>query len=81
MVTKVVTFGETMMRLSPPGYQRFTGALLRCDLAEADKRSGLAGEFRGAGGLCRRLPHERPGRSMHPVLRQYGVGVTRLCGR
>jgi 2-dehydro-3-deoxygluconokinase len=80
MSGKVVTFGEIMMRLSPPGYQRF-GQARSFDLvyggAEANVAASLA-SFGIAVDYVTRLPENDLGNACIQFLRQYGVGVDKI---
>lgn len=77
MVAKVVTFGEIMMRLSPPGYQRFTQARSfdvlygggEANVAVSLANYGIPVEF------ISRLPANEIGDACIQFIRQYGVGV------
>jgi 2-dehydro-3-deoxygluconokinase len=77
---KIVTFGEIMLRLSPPGYLRITqtptlevsfgGA--EANVAASLARFGLPSEF------VTRLPNNDLGEACLAYLRRYGVGVTHV---
>ena len=66
---KVVTFGEIMMRLSPPGFLRFpAGALVRRDLRRRrGQRGRVVGRLRRAGGFRHAPAQERAGRGLHAL--------------
>jgi 2-dehydro-3-deoxygluconokinase len=76
-MAKIVTFGEIMLRLSPPGYQRivqtrsfdvtFGGA--EANVAAALARFGLPAEY------VTRLPANDVGDACIGYLRQHGVGT------
>ena len=80
MSNRVVTFGEIMMRLSPPGYQRF-GQARSFDLvyggAEANVAVSLA-NFGLAVDYVTRLPENDLGNACIQFLRQFGVGVDKI---
>lgn len=80
MSKKVVTFGEVMMRLSPPGFQRFTQAR-SFDVVygggEANVASALA-YFGMPVDFVTRLPQNDLGEACIQYLRQYGVGVDKV---
>ncbi len=77
---KIVAFGEIMMRLSPPGFQRF-GQARSFDVVYGGGESnvvvslanyGMATEF------ITRLPANDLGDACMASLRQYGVGVDKI---
>lgn len=77
---KIVAFGEIMMRLSPPGFQRF-GQARSFDVVYGGGESnvvvslanyGMATEF------VTRLPANDLGDACMASLRQYGVGVDKI---
>lgn len=80
MSTKIVTFGEIMLRLSPPGYQRFSQARSfdavygggEANVAVSLANYGLPVDF------VTRLPNNDIGESCLAFLRQYGVGVEKI---
>jgi 2-dehydro-3-deoxygluconokinase len=80
MNKKVVTFGEIMMRLSPPGYLRF-GQARSFDViyggGEANVAVSLA-NFGVAVDYITRLPKNDLGEACLMFLRQYGVGVNKV---
>ena len=79
-MAKIVTFGEIMLRLSPPGYQRivqtrsfdvtFGGA--EANVASALARFGLPAEY------VTRLPANDVGDACVGYLRQHGVGTNHI---
>lgn len=77
MAAKVVTFGEVMMRLSPPGYLRFTQARSfdvlfgggEANVAVSLANYGIPVEF------VSRVPANEIGEACLQFLRQYNVGV------
>ncbi len=77
---KIVTFGEIMLRLSPPGYRRFVQARSfdviygggESNVAVSLANYGLETEF------VTRLPANDLGDSCQAFLRQYGVGVRHI---
>jgi 2-dehydro-3-deoxygluconokinase len=80
MTGKVVTFGEIMLRLSPPGNLRFTQARSfdviygggEANVAVSLANYGVPVEF------VSRLPRNDIGESCIQFLRQYGVGVSKI---
>jgi 2-dehydro-3-deoxygluconokinase len=80
MATKVVTFGEIMMRLSPPGYQRFTQAR-SFDVIYGGGEANVAVSLANFGvsvDYVTRLPNSDLGEACVQFLRQYGVGVDKI---
>jgi len=79
-VKKVVTFGEIMLRLSPPGFLRF-GQARSFDAAfgggEANVSVSLA-NFGVATDFVTRLPKNDLGDACLAFLRSYGVGTTKV---
>lgn len=77
MATKVITFGEIMLRLSPPGFLRFTQARSfdvvygggEANVAVSLANFGLPVEY------VSRVPSNEIGEACIQFLRQYGVGV------
>lgn len=80
MIKKVVTFGEIMMRLSPPGWLRF-GQARAFDVVygggEANVAVSLA-QFGVPVDYVTRLPDNDLGDACLQYLRQYGVGVAKV---
>lgn len=80
MSKKVVTFGEIMMRLSPPGFLRF-GQARSFDViyggGEANAAVSLA-NFSVSVDYVTRLPNNDLGEACIHFLRQYGVGVNKI---
>ncbi len=77
MPKKVVTFGEIMMRLSPPGYQRF-GQARSFDVIYGGGESNVAVSLANYGQpveFVTRLPANDLGDACIQFLRQYGVGT------
>ena len=80
MKSKVVTFGEVMMRLNPPGFLRFvqarsfdaiyTGAELNVAVASANL--GTPADY------VTRLPNNDLGDACINYIRQFGVGVDKI---
>lgn len=76
----IVTFGEIMMRLSPPGFQRFTQARSfdviygggEANVAVSVANYGLPVEF------VTRLPKNDLGEACLAFIRQYGVGTRHI---
>ena len=80
MPKKVVTFGEIMMRLSPPGYLRF-GQARSFDVIYGGGESNVAVSLANFGmpvEFVTRLPANDLGDACIQFLRQYGVGVDRI---
>lgn len=81
MNKKIVTFGEIMLRLSPPGYQRFSQARSfeaiygggEANVAASLANYGLPVDF------VTRLPKNDIGEACLAFLRQYGVGVDQIA--
>jgi 2-dehydro-3-deoxygluconokinase len=77
---KVVTFGEIMMRLSPPGYQRF-GQARAFDVIYGGGEANVAVSLANYGvpvDFVTRLPPHDLGDACLQFLRQYGVGVEKI---
>ncbi len=77
MTSKVVTFGEIMMRLSPPGIQRF-GQARSFDVIYGGGEANVAVTLANFGvpvDYVTRLPNNDLGDACMMFLRQYGVGV------
>ncbi|WP_372752135.1 PfkB family carbohydrate kinase [Labilibaculum sp.] len=80
MSQKVVSFGEIMLRLSTPGYQRFNQASEfvatygggEANVAVSLANYGIASEF------VTRLPKNDIGRACAMDLRKYGVGIDNI---
>lgn len=80
MQKKVVTFGEIMLRLSPPGYQRF-GQARAFDVVYGGGESNVAvtlANFGMPADFVTRLPKNEMGDACIQFLRQYGVGVEKI---
>jgi len=77
---KVVTFGEVMMRLSPPGFQRF-GQARSFDVVYGGGEANVAVSLANYGvpvDYVTRLPANDLGEACIQFLRQYGVGVEKI---
>jgi len=80
MIPKIVTFGEIMLRLSPPGTQRFSQARSfeavygggEANVAVSLANHGLKVDF------VTRLPNNDLGEACRSFIRQYGVGVDHI---
>jgi 2-dehydro-3-deoxygluconokinase len=80
MAKKIVTFGEIMLRLSPPGYQRFSQARSfdviygggESNVAVSLANYGLSADF------VTRIPQNDIGDACINYLQQYGVGVDKI---
>jgi 2-dehydro-3-deoxygluconokinase len=80
MPKKVVTFGEIMLRLSPPGYQRF-GQARAFDVIYGGGESNVAVSLANFGlpvDFVTRLPKNDIGDACLQFVRQYGVGVDKI---
>jgi 2-dehydro-3-deoxygluconokinase len=77
---RIVTFGEIMMRLSPPGFQRF-GQARSFDVVYGGGEANVAVALANLGlptDFVTRLPGNDLGDACLQFLRQYGVGVDRI---
>jgi 2-dehydro-3-deoxygluconokinase len=77
MVQKYITFGEIMMRLAPPGFQRFTQAR-SFDVIYGGGEANVAVSLANYGlpvDYVTRLPNNDLGEACLQFLRQFGVGV------
>jgi len=80
MTKKIVTFGEIMMRLSPPGFLRF-GQARSFDVIYGGGESNVAVSLANYGILAdfvTRLPNNDLGDACLQFLRQYGVGTAKI---
>ncbi|HSR32697.1 MAG TPA: sugar kinase [Anaerolineae bacterium] len=80
MSGKVVTFGEIMMRLSPPGYLRF-GQARSFDVIYGGGEANVAVSLANFGvpvDYVTRLPENDLGDACIQFLRQFGVGVDQI---
>jgi 2-dehydro-3-deoxygluconokinase len=80
MTKKVVTFGEIMMRLSPPGFLRF-GQARSFDVIYGGGEANVAVSLANFGvpvDYVTRLPDNDLGDACIQYLRQYGVGVDKI---
>jgi 2-dehydro-3-deoxygluconokinase len=80
MSRKIVTFGEIMMRLSPPAYLRF-GQARSFDIVYGGGEANVAVTLANFGLLVdyvTRLPDNDLGDACIQFLRQYGVGVEKI---
>jgi len=80
MSKKVVTFGEIMLRLSPPGYLRF-GQARAFDVIYGGGESNVAVSLANYGipaDFVTRLPDNDLGRACVQFLRQYNVGAEKI---
>jgi len=80
MSKKIVTFGEIMMRLSPPVYLRF-GQARSFDVIYGGGEANVAVSLANYGlpvDYVTRLPDNDLGDACIQFLRQYGVGVTKI---
>ena len=77
MVKKVVTFGEIMMRLAPPGFLRF-GQARSFDVIYGGGEANVAVSLANYGvpvNYVTRLPNNDLGEACIQFVRQYGVGT------
>jgi 2-dehydro-3-deoxygluconokinase len=77
---RIVTFGEIMMRLSPPGFQRF-GQARSFDVIYGGGEANVAVALANFGlpvDYVTRLPDNDLGTACLQFLRQYGVGVSKI---
>ena len=80
MSRKLVTFGEIMMRLSPPGYLRF-GQARSFDVVYGGGEANVAASLANFGlpvDYVTRLPDNDLGNACIQFLRQSGVGVEKI---
>ena len=80
METKVVTFGEIMLRLSPPGMQRFWQAR-SFDAVYGGGEANVAVSLANYGvpvDYVTRLPKNEIGQACMRFLREHGVGVDKI---
>lgn len=80
MTHKVVTFGEIMLRLSTPGFERFTQARqfnIQFGGGEANVAVSLAG-FGIPVDFVTRLPHNDLAQACLMELKRYGIGVDQI---
>jgi 2-dehydro-3-deoxygluconokinase len=76
-VKKIVTFGEIMLRLSPPGFQRFVQAR-SFDVIYGGGEANVAASLANFGlpvDYVTRLPNNDIGDACLSFLRQYGIGT------
>ena len=77
-MSKVITFGEIMMRLNPPGYQRF----LQADTFEATYAGGEANvavslaNYGNDAAFVSKVPEHEIGKNAVNALRRYGVDTS-----
>ncbi|MBQ8076544.1 MAG: sugar kinase [Oscillospiraceae bacterium] len=80
MMSKVITFGEIMMRLNPPGYQRF----LQTSVFEATYAGGEANvavslaHFGDEAAFVSKVPEHEIGQNAVNALRRYGVDTSMM---
>jgi len=80
MTKRVVTFGEIMLRLSPPGFLRF-GQARSFDVIYGGGEANVAVSLSNFGvpvDYVTRLPDNDLGEACIQFLRQYGVGVEKI---
>jgi 2-dehydro-3-deoxygluconokinase len=80
VVNKVVTFGEIMMRLSPPGFLRF-GQARSLNVIYGGGEANVAASLANFGlpvDYVTRLPDNDLGDACIQFLRQHGVGVNKI---
>jgi 2-dehydro-3-deoxygluconokinase len=81
MTKKVVTFGEIMLRLSPPGFQRFVQAR-SFDVIYGGGEANVAASMANFGmpvNYVTRLPANDIGDACLNYLRQYGIGTDHIA--
>jgi 2-dehydro-3-deoxygluconokinase len=79
-MSRVVTFGELMLRLSTPGHQRFVQAN-RFDVSYGGSEANVAVTLAGFGvdtGFISSLPNNDIGQAAINELRRYGVNTTEI---
>jgi 2-dehydro-3-deoxygluconokinase len=77
---KVVTFGEVMMRLASPGFQRFVQAR-QWDVTYAGGEANVSASLAGYGiptDYVTRLPKNDLGLACASFLRQFGIGTSKI---
>ncbi|NPV65976.1 MAG: sugar kinase [Anaerolineae bacterium] len=77
---KIVCFGEIMLRLSPPGFQRFVQAS-SFDVTFGGGEANVAASLSGFGlptEFVTRLPAHEIGDACRDFLRRYGIGTTHI---
>lgn len=77
---RVVTFGEIMMRLSPPGFQRFTQAR-SFDVVYGGGEANVAASLANFGepvDFVTRLPKNEIGEACIQYLRQFNIGTGKI---
>jgi 2-dehydro-3-deoxygluconokinase len=80
MTKKIITFGEIMLRLSPPGYQRFSQAR-SFDAIYGGGEANVAASLANYGlpvDFVTRIPSNDIGDACINFLRQYGIGVGKI---
>jgi len=80
MSGRVVTFGEIMLRLTPPGWQRFSQAR-SFDVVYGGGEANVAVALAGLGvpvDYVTRLPKNDIGDACLQFIRQYGVGTSKI---
>ena len=80
MTKKIITFGEIMLRLSPPGYQRFSQAR-SFDVIYGGGEANVAVSLANYGlpvDFVTRIPQNDIGEACMAYLRQYRVGVDKI---
>ena len=80
MTKKIITFGEVMLRLSPPGFQRFSQAR-QFDVIYGGGEANVAVSVANYGlpvDFVTRIPENDIGEACIAFLRQYGVGVGKI---
>ena len=78
---KTITFGEVMLRLSPPGYQRFTQAR-SYDVTYGGGEANVAASLANYGlpvDFVSRIPENDIGEACIAFLRKHGVGVEKIA--
>jgi 2-dehydro-3-deoxygluconokinase len=78
---KTITFGEVMLRLSPPGYQRFSQAR-SFDVTYGGGEANVAASLSNYGlpvDFVSRIPDNDIGEACIAFLRKYGIGVDKIA--
>ena len=79
-INKVVTFGEIMLRLSPPGFQRFSQAR-SFDVVYGGGEANVAASLANFGetvDFVTRIPKNEIGEACIHYLRQFGIGIDKI---
>ena len=79
-MSKIVTFGEIMMRLNPPGYERLAQtAVLEATYAGAEANVAVSlANYQNDAAFVSKVPENELGQSAVNALRRYGVDTARV---